>query len=197
MAAAEPPKGADFSDAVKLEARRLAFFRCCYCHDKPGDQVHHLTPKEEGGAGVVDNAILLCVQCHMDYGHRADKRLQLRQARDHWYEIVAKRHASPDALAQAEKLDSLNGNVEGLRAEVTGMLDLLKCQIRSNSTTASEIASIGSSMVTSIVPRQTFSFWAPGAWAPGTWQQHCGSCGADLPGNAKFCPGCGGRVGST
>ena len=27
---------ADFSESVKLQARRLAFFRCCYCLDRPG-----------------------------------------------------------------------------------------------------------------------------------------------------------------
>ncbi len=74
-------KGSPFSESVKVEARRLAFFRCCYCHDKQGDQVHHLLPQEEDGPGVLDNAILLCVQCHADYGHRADKRRQLREAR--------------------------------------------------------------------------------------------------------------------
>ena len=47
--------GTDFPDSVKLEARRLAYFRCCYCHDRPGDDVHHLTPKEEGGLGNIDN----------------------------------------------------------------------------------------------------------------------------------------------
>ena len=58
--------GSDFSEATKEQARRLAFFKCCYCHERPGDDVHHLIPKEEDGIGELNNAILLCVQCHAD-----------------------------------------------------------------------------------------------------------------------------------
>lgn len=79
---------AEFSPSVKLEARRRAAFKCCYCRDEMGDDVHHLTPQEEGGSGDLDNAIFLCVRCHSMYGHRDDRRAQLRQARDTWYEVV-------------------------------------------------------------------------------------------------------------
>src|SRR4051812_17585777 len=84
--------GADFSESVKLQARRLAFFRCCYCLERPGDEVHHLVPKEEGGPNTLDNAVLLCAQCHSTYGHTRDKRKQLQQARDHWYEVAANKY---------------------------------------------------------------------------------------------------------
>jgi hypothetical protein len=102
--------GADFSESVKLQARHLAFFRCCYCLDRPGDEVHHLVPKEEGGSNTIDNAILLCAQCHTTYGHTRDKRKQLQQARDHWYEVAAKKYGPP-ADQQSVSLQRSGGDV--------------------------------------------------------------------------------------
>ena len=70
----EPVATADFQESVKSQARRLAAFRCCYCRELMGDHVHHIIPKEKGGTNDLDNTMLLCVQCHTNYGHRPDKR---------------------------------------------------------------------------------------------------------------------------
>lgn len=94
-------EGQDFPPSVILKARRLAHFRCCYCRQHPGDEVHHITPREEGGAGTIENAVLLCVLCHKTYGHSAEYRKRIEQARDHWYEVAAKMYSAV-LVAQAE-----------------------------------------------------------------------------------------------
>lgn len=38
--------------------------RCCLCGSLHNVQVHHIVPKEEGGANDYDNAIALCPTCH-------------------------------------------------------------------------------------------------------------------------------------
>jgi hypothetical protein len=87
-----------FADAVILEARQRAHFRCCYCRERPGDEVHHLIPRAEGGPDTIENAVLLCAQCHTVYGHNRDKRKQLQQARDHWYDVAARMYAPSPAI---------------------------------------------------------------------------------------------------
>jgi HNH endonuclease len=120
--------GTDFPENVKLQARRLAFFKCCYCHDRPGDDVHHLIPKEEGGPGELDNAILLCVQCHADYGHRSEKRAQLRQARDHW-----------------------QSNVQEMSNQLRFLTETIIGRFEAGSTGTSDVVNIASTMISSIV----------------------------------------------
>ena len=142
--------GQDFPDAVILQARQLAFFRCCYCHDRPGDGVHHLLPKEDGGLGDLENAIFLCVQCHSDYGHRPDKRAQLRQARDHWYEIVKTRYA-PVTLQQVEAFDALRYDVRQMSAEFRALTEKVIGRFESGSTGANDVVNIASTMISSIV----------------------------------------------
>jgi len=61
-----------------------------------GDDVHHLVPMSEGGQGELDNAILLCVRCHHLYGEHSEKRSQLRQARDLWYEFARDMYSPTD-----------------------------------------------------------------------------------------------------
>ena len=141
--------GSDFSEATKEQARRLAFFKCCYCHERPGDDVHHLIPKEEGGTGELDNAILLCVQCHADYGHRPEKRAQLRQARDDWYEIVERRHA-PVALHQVEEFNALRSDVHQMSKQLRLLTETIIGRFEAGSTGASEVVNIASTMISSI-----------------------------------------------
>jgi hypothetical protein len=93
-----------------------------------GDHVHHLTPKEEGGNGDLDNAIFLCAWCHLTYGHNRDKRKQLRAARDDWYEIVRAMYSPADivkleAWATKDDVASLSKQITDLSATVVGLFN--------------------------------------------------------------------------
>jgi HNH endonuclease len=116
--------GTDFLESVKVDARKRAAFKCCFCRDRMGDEVHHLVPKEQGGQGVLDNAILLCAQCHNDYGNNPLKQKQLRQARDDWYEIVERRYSQTE-IEQIEQL-ATKDDVDQIAIELrrlTGIVD--------------------------------------------------------------------------
>ena len=75
-------KGLLFPEQVKVEARRLAFVRCCYCHDKPGDQVHrHARSPGDGwraAAGEADGARSRPSQGGRRAGRRWSRRAMLR-----------------------------------------------------------------------------------------------------------------------
>jgi hypothetical protein len=139
--------GTEFLESVKLEARRLAAFKCCYCRDEMGDEVHHLTPKEEGGQGVLDNAIFLCGRCHGLYGHRKDKRKQLRQARDIWYEIVREKYAP----REIEKLESLatKQDLVDVQNTIVSLFDTVMGQFRAGTMSIDAAVNVASSIVSS------------------------------------------------
>jgi rRNA maturation endonuclease Nob1 len=190
--------GADFPLSVKEAARTRAAFKCCYCRDRMGDDVHHLTPKEEGGQGVIENAILLCAQCHRDYGDRRDKRPTLRQARDDWHELVARRQQSPDTIAMLAAVQDLatKNDVSNLMGRIIQLTETLKANVATGITTAPELANVASTMVNSISPQSVFTGFAPGTWAKGVLATICERCKTALPPDAAFCPGCGSRVDS-
>lgn len=77
-----------FSEKVKNEVKKKAFFRCAVCQ-QAFVEVHHIIPQEEGGEDTLDNAAPLCASCHDLYGGNPGKRKQIRQMRDDWYERVA------------------------------------------------------------------------------------------------------------
>ena len=80
-----------FSEKVKLEARRKSNFRCCICEKLFSGEVHHIIPESEGGPDKLDNAVLLCPNCHDSYGGNPEKRKQMKQKRDHWWELMEER----------------------------------------------------------------------------------------------------------
>lgn len=78
-----------FSEKTKEEVRKKACFRCVICQ-QPFVEVHHIKPQSEGGDDSMDNAAPLCSRCHDLYGANPQKRKQIRQMRDNWYETVEK-----------------------------------------------------------------------------------------------------------
>jgi hypothetical protein len=143
------PPGTPFPPAVKAEARRLAAFKCCYCRDEMGDDVHHLVPMAEGGPGELANAILLCVMCHDRFGHRADKRSQLRQAREDWYEIVRVKYSTADIdkLANVATKD----DVRQLGVEIKSLIEIVLGDIQHGRMNYQDAANVASSLVSSVV----------------------------------------------
>ena len=77
-----------FSEKVKSEAKRNSNFRCCICN-KVFVEVHHIIPETEGGLNTIDNAAPLCASCHDLFGGNPEKRKQIRQMRDYWWELMA------------------------------------------------------------------------------------------------------------
>ena len=94
-----------FSEKVKSQARKKAHFRCVICHE-PFVEVHHIVPDSENGPNTLDNAAPLCAGCHDAYGNNPDKRKQIRDMRDLWYDICKKRYAKSD-IGAYEKLNEL------------------------------------------------------------------------------------------
>jgi hypothetical protein len=93
-----------FSEQLKHDVRRKAHMSCCLCK-AIGVEVHHIISQEEGGPDSEDNAAPLCPSCHETYGANPVKRKFIREARDLWYEICAKRYvADPDRLDELKEM---------------------------------------------------------------------------------------------
>ncbi|MGV8996080.1 MAG: HNH endonuclease [Parvibaculaceae bacterium] len=87
-----------FPTHIRAQALVLSARHCCVCHRYMalGVEIHHIEPRSEGGSDLLDNAIVLCFDCHAAAGHYNSKhpkgtkysRTELLQQRDAWYEIV-------------------------------------------------------------------------------------------------------------
>jgi hypothetical protein len=94
-----------FSRDIKEEAMIAAARHCCVCHNFKGRnvEVHHIVPEAENGKSDLDNAIVLCFDCHADAGHYNPKHprgtkyqpSELRRHRDLWHEEVKQRSIQP------------------------------------------------------------------------------------------------------
>jgi hypothetical protein len=99
-----------FSEATKLIAKQKSFFCCCLCRAL-GVEVHHIIPQAEGGSDEQDNAAPLCPSCHETYGANPTKRKFIREVRDFWYELCAKRYKNEvgplalDSLGRVARLE--------------------------------------------------------------------------------------------
>jgi len=91
-----------FTEAVKLQVKKLADFRCCRCREI-GIDIHHIIPQAEGGSDDIDNAAPLCQNCHDRYGANPEKRKEIRQMRDVWYELLKEKY--PGGQVTFEKLN--------------------------------------------------------------------------------------------
>jgi hypothetical protein len=97
-----------FSESLKLGIKRRAHFQCSLCHAL-GVEIHHITPEADGGPDTEDNAAPLCPTCHETWGANPDKRKFIREARDFWYEVCAKRYASDKDLLERIASDVKGG----------------------------------------------------------------------------------------
>lgn len=93
-----------FSEDLKLAVKKKSHFSCCLCKSIV-IEIHHIIPHEEKGSDTEDNAAPLCPSCHEMYGANPVKRKFIRETRDFWYEICAKRFASdPDRFDEIKQL---------------------------------------------------------------------------------------------
>src|SRR5690349_13911958 len=96
-----------FSEPLKALVRKKSHQRCCLCHAWDVE-VHHIIPQEDGGSDDEDNAAPLCGTCHNQFGGNPDKRKVIRETRDLWFEICAKRFASDCEQIERLKTDVLS-----------------------------------------------------------------------------------------
>ncbi len=103
-----------FSEKIKNEARRKACFRCVICH-RPFVEIHHIVPQIEGGSDELENAAALCSSCHDLFGGNPKKRKQIREMRDHWFDLMEKRYDG--ALNPIEPIEENTHNFNMLKSK--------------------------------------------------------------------------------
>jgi hypothetical protein len=170
-----------FSETLKSTVKKKAHFCCCLCHSL-GVEVHHIIPQAEGGEDSETNAAPLCPTCHDMYGANPDKRKFIREAREFWYDLCAKRYATdPDRLNEiSEQLkhaatkgdldDAISRITELMRAAAAGETRPVEARVQ-------EVARLGSMI-------------APGIGA----NRRCSKCGTTIAlyiGDQGRCPNCG------
>lgn len=88
-----------FSQTIKEEALLRSKRHCCLCH-KFGSRnvnVHHMLQEAAGGPNTLDNAIVLCLDCHADVGHYNPQHPlgvkyqidELKKHRDNWWGLCS------------------------------------------------------------------------------------------------------------
>jgi HNH endonuclease len=116
-----------FSPALKDQVKRMAAFRCCRCQEI-GIDIHHILPQAKGGSDDIDNAAPLCQNCHDRFGANPEKRKEIRQMREFWYDVVKEKyHGDQSAFEklnetllkiQASLQESNQAEMDKLRSEV-------------------------------------------------------------------------------
>lgn len=94
----------DFSENDKIKCLLWCDRHCCLCGKACGTniEIHHITPKGEGGSDDIDNAIPLCFDCHSEIekynkNHPLGtkyKPMEIKARRDQIYEEYT-RHLVP------------------------------------------------------------------------------------------------------
>jgi len=176
-----------FSESIKLDVKRKAAFRCCRCQEL-GPQVHHIIPTEFGGGDEVDNAAPLCPNCHDFFGPNPNKRKEIRQMRDWWYEQVEKMYPGEGIL---EKLEKIDAKLEGIRDGLSSVDELKQSLMEYAGKYIGEItADTASAAATDIVDALALDVGCPQS----EFRRFiCGRCGAEVMG-AGNCPNCGARI---
>lgn len=87
-----------FTRKVRDEVLARSQRRCCVCHHFKGVgvEVHHIKPLADGGENTLQNAIVLCFDCHTAAGHYNSKHpkgtkyspQELMLHRDDWWRRV-------------------------------------------------------------------------------------------------------------
>jgi len=123
---------AGFPSQIREQALVLAARHCCVCrrYKGLGVEVHHIKPKAEGGSDLLDNAIVLCFDCHMNAGHYNPQhpkgtkysRSELQKQREAWYAIVQK-----GGIAEPSSMDEMSVIARYVMTEdVTALNDVIE-----------------------------------------------------------------------
>jgi hypothetical protein len=108
----------DVAARLLVKAKR----HCCLCLKWCGQriQIHHIVPDAEGGAGIDDNGVPVCLDCHAEIESRSNMGRsftaeELRQHRDNWFATV-RDHS--EVLIRAARSQAETGPLEALLAEL-------------------------------------------------------------------------------
>ena len=115
-----------FSEKTKLEVKRRAAFQCCKCR-AIGIDVHHIIPIHEGGSDDISNAAPLCQNCHDQIGGNPEKRKQITQMRDWWYETCEGMYSNNlGYVAMLKKIDEKLGSIQQSQSGISELKEMLK-----------------------------------------------------------------------
>jgi hypothetical protein len=110
-----------FPESIAREVRHRAHYQCCLCK-AIGVEIHHIVPQADAGENTIENAAPLCPSCHETYGANPIKRKFIREARDFWFEVCAKRYTSDPSVLTAiqSSLESVASrqDIHDLRSEL-------------------------------------------------------------------------------
>jgi hypothetical protein len=113
-----------FTEAIKLVAKRRAHFSCVVCR-QPFVEIHHIIPQAAGGTDDLENAAPLCALCHDHFGGNPEKRKQIREMRDLWYELCETRFRDSPTLKLAEAVEDIKSRQHehgALLSDIKGLL---------------------------------------------------------------------------
>lgn len=154
-----------FNEATKLKAKRLAHFSCVMCH-QPLVEVHHIVPQKDGGSDELDNAAALCAGCHDLFGGNPDKRKQIREMRDFWYELCETRLRDSSSLILAKDVENVKARQEeqgAMMAELKTVLEDYHSRQRNWIATAPTASAVGALSGISI-PQPKRTRWIQVPW---------------------------------
>jgi len=148
----------EFPEPVKREVRKRAAFQCCRCRSF-GIEVHHIIPTKDDGTDDIDNAAPLCPNCHSSFGDNPQKRKEIREMRDCWYERVEKmfrpnidflakidqniQYISQNQDEQSQNLNELKGMLRSfVDNAINGITPATAATTASNIVNASAVSSV-------------------------------------------------------
>lgn len=176
-----------FSESLKLEVKKKAAFRCCRCHEI-GVDIHHIVPQAQDGSDDIDNAAPLCQNCHDRFGGNPEKRKEIRQMRNWWYEIVGEKYG-PDS--DSAKLQAINDSVLQIQKNTKDRdADISRLKLQLESLQKESLSHISPKSVGQIAGQYiSATRLNKGVYA----NFHCGNCNhssALLITDSPFCPTC-------
>ena len=178
-----------FSENLKLTVRKMAAFRCCRCHEI-GVDIHHIIPQAEGGPDTIDNSAPLCQNCHDRFGANPEKRKEIRQMRDWWYEVVKEKYTDQDS----EKLAKINEIVLRIQQTQEGHGTELQNLRKELSENLEELRNAQPAISPKNVQQITGTYISATKLGKGVYANfHCGNCNyssALLISDSDVCPHC-------
>ncbi len=179
-----------FSEKQKLEVKKKAAFRCCRCHEI-GIDVHHIVPQSDGGPDDIENAAPLCQNCHDRFGANSEKRKEIKQMRDWWYEVVKEKYSGDQEKWQ--RINELILQIQSKQYEQSAEVQLLRGMLEGELKSVKE--SIGSvqQSAPSELQHKTNEYISAARLGKNVYADfHCSNCGTTvgLLAGTSTCPGC-------